>query len=68
MIHRQRKNDTGIDPITAQAENETDNTGEAVFVNADTENADTYFVQAKLDQRTIKSKTKGYAYRDDKQQ
>ena len=52
------ENDTGIDPITAQAENETDNTGEAVFVNADTENADTYFVQAKLDREQSRAKQK----------
>ena len=44
------------DPLTAQAE--TDNTGEAVFVNAPAEEADTYFVQAKLDREQSRAKQK----------
>ena len=54
----QTSENTGLDPITAQADTETDNTGEAVFVNADTENADTYFVQAKLDREQSRAKQK----------
>ena len=47
-----------LDPLTAQAENETDNTGEAVFVNADATQSDTYFVQAKLDREQSRAKQK----------
>ena len=46
------------DPLMAQANAETDNTGEAVFVNAPAEEADTYFVQAKLDREQSRAKQK----------
>ncbi len=50
--------EVALDPLTAQAENETDNTGEAVFVNADATQSDTYFVQAKLDREQSRAKQK----------
>ena len=46
------------DPLTAQANAETDNTGEAGFVNAPAEETDTYFVQAKLDREQSRAKQK----------
>lgn len=46
-----------LDPLTAQAD-DIDNAGEAVFVNADTQSADTYFVQAKLDREQARAKQK----------
>ena len=50
--------DVTLDPLTAQADAETDNTGEAVFVNADAAESDTYFVQAKLDREQSRAKQK----------
>lgn len=50
--------DVTLDPVTAQADTETDNTGEAVFVNADATESDTYFVQAKLDREQSRAKQK----------
>lgn len=47
-----------LDPLTAQADSQTDNTGEAVFVNADATQSDTYFVQAKLDREQSRAKQK----------
>ena len=47
-----------LDPLTAQADSQTDNTGEAVFVNADATESDTYFVQAKLDREQSRAKQK----------
>ena len=47
-----------LDPLTAQADSQTDNTGEAVFVNADATQSDTYFVQAKPDREQSRAKQK----------
>ncbi|MCJ7855438.1 SpoIIIAH-like family protein [Lachnospiraceae bacterium NSJ-143] len=47
-----------LDPLTAQADDGSDNTGEAVFVNASAESADTYFAQAKLDREQSRAKQK----------
>lgn len=55
----EQASETGLDPLTAEADytSEDDDTGAAVFVNA-SEDASTYFVQAKLEREQSRAKQK----------